>query len=1255
MTSKTTVFQIKVNGTNIEFQPDCGADVSICGRHHVKNIESNTKTKINLQKDNRPFKAANSTPVNFDGFFNANLTTLSGNTCQTKMYVLNINPKEPPLLGELDLLRLNLISYHPTGYVKLVSSAPNPTIEITEPKYLNMFQNLHQKYNKVFQGLGCLKDYVVDLQLTDNATEFFHKAAPVPVHLVEMATARLKEYIKLGLFEWVPNNEPILYCSSLLVIEEKKNKLRLCGDYRKLNSYIKRVVETPAPRVETFLERMRGAKYFLKTDMNKGYWQLLLSARSRRYCTLSTHLGCIRPCRVPMGVKISGNVFDARVASVLQGFKYTCHNRDDIMIGAPSLGELYSEWEKLLKAFAEVGFTLSAEKTIIGLTEIVFHGVLFNQYGCQPDPNKVSALRSAPRPVHQDGLLSFICTVGFNQRFIHRFAEEAQPLRILAKSKGHFDWQPEHEKAFQYLKNALCDNTLNNNFVKGRQTAIFSDAGKKQHTNDTPGALSSVLAQKDPKTEEWLPITFASRVLTDVECRYSQVELEALSIVFGVKRFQFYVIGCNQVFIYTDCQPLVTMFNKILATTPPRIMRMIISIQEIDYLVIFRPGKTNCADFLSRNPPPPGEDSPDQNLDLNLTDDLERAVVKAVRQSKNPVCMNTIRDETLSDPDLQFLIDCLKKGNCKQFKKDERIKPYISIIHELSEIDNILYKGKDIIVLPQALRHIVVDTLHSLGHQGEKNTMALVRQYFYFPNIYPHVNSITRSCEVCQQTKLDRRREPYGIRPVPRQVFNEVSADFKGPLPNGYYVLVLLEILSRFPDVAFVTTTSLKAIREPLIKYFSIFGTSFILRTDRGPPFGSKEFEDFANEQGFKHDPVTPRSPIANSEVERVMATVGIAYARAQILNPGRWKEEIINAIKAKRATPHPALGMSPYEVVFGRKMRPANIGFIPEIHTNDNNTNPNERYETVADRLYLSKKARAEKFSKQKFVHPHDFRVGDTTWFLSEKGRKGKHYEPDLYQITHVKGNQITAMNKRTKKIKIRHSTHFKLYVPPLKNDTNEANNFDHDDFSDDSDDNSNFDDDDNNAPDFPQPPQNNAGINIGQNNVNAGGDARNNAGGIPIGNNAGGNQVNAGGRDNNAGNNNANAGGRNAGGRNNAAGGNNCAQAGDHRVGDNRNIQNRVGGHRAGDQRARANNRQVHFRRRDDVREFDQNVLPNVPARATRSHGAAPELPHVLRAPPERSAAMRREINDIHRQHNRAQQQQQQQQQNPPNQNQR
>ena len=305
-----------------------------------------------------------------------------------------------------------------------------------------------------------------------------------------------------------------------------------------------------------------------------------------------------------------------------------------------------------------------------------------------------------------------------------------------------------------------------------------------------------------------------------------------------------------------------------------------------------------------------------------------------------------------------------------------------------------------------------------------------IKQYFFYENMAAQVASVTQTCELCEQTKLSKRREPYGLRPVPAKLFSEISVDHKS-LDNGYYVLVIMDILSRYPDVAFVRSTSFEANKEPLLKYFSYFQTPLILRSDNGASWNSEKFKEFARQQNFKHDLITPRSPIANSEVERVMQTISKAYERSKILKDGLWRESILNAIKAKRCTPHPALGQSPYEIVFGRKMRPGNIAVAPWI--NKPTQNPSQRLKTIEEKLYSSKKERQEKFSKQPNVRYHDFREGDQVWYLDKSKIKPKTYNSNIFQVIKVEGSRITAMDLTNGKIIVRHSTHFKRYKQPI------------------------------------------------------------------------------------------------------------------------------------------------------------------------------------------------------------------------------
>ena len=148
--------------------------------------------------------------------------------------------------------------------------------------------------------------------------------------------------------------------------------------------------------------------------------------------------------------------------------------------------------------------------------------------------------------------------------------------------------------------------------------------------------------------------------------------------------------------IFTDHQPLVVMYNKQLSTTPPRILRHILGIQELDYKVIFRKGCINIADFLSRNSEQQSVDSEEQNVDLTLSDHLERIVIKKEQAKYNRITMNTILDATINCPDLQFLLKCIRQRNWKRYIRDRQIAPFKTFMPTISCIDDIIYKGDNV-------------------------------------------------------------------------------------------------------------------------------------------------------------------------------------------------------------------------------------------------------------------------------------------------------------------------------------------------------------------------------------------------------------------------------------------------------------------------------------------------------------------------------------------------------------------------------
>ena len=102
-----------------------------------------------------------------------------------------------------------------------------------------------------------------------------------------------------------------------------------------------------------------------------------------------------------------------------------------------------------------------------------------------------------------------------------------------------------------------------------------------------------------------LPIAFTSRTLASAEKRYSQLEKEALAIIFALRKFHDYIYG-HHFTLFSDHKPLQYLLNEskpLPAMASSRIQHWAITLAAYSYTIKHKLGKQlSHADALSRLP-----------------------------------------------------------------------------------------------------------------------------------------------------------------------------------------------------------------------------------------------------------------------------------------------------------------------------------------------------------------------------------------------------------------------------------------------------------------------------------------------------------------------------------------------------------------------------------------------------------------------------------------------------------------------------
>lgn len=826
------LLEVSVNKTLIKMEIDTGA----C--RTVMHIEDKNKYFPNLVINNcaKRLFSVSGEKLKILGACTVIVDDLQEKTRAHKceLIVVDSMRKFVPLLGRdwLDTLYSHWRNKLAINSVQSESKAVNTDVVI---------RNLKSKFPAVFSSVaaGTIKNFKVELNLTENAHPIFFKPYSVPYGKRDAVEHEIKRLCELNILYPVRHSA---WASPIVIVDKPDGSIRLCVDCKvTINKFLK-ADHYPLPRIDDILANLRNAKYFCVLDLREAYSQMEVSENSQEFLTINTHIGLFRYRRLIFGVSCAPSIFQSMMDQIIQGLKRVMCFIDDLLIGGETLEECKENLMKVIERFNEYNVKIKLEKCKFFQKSVIYLGHEISGEGVRPNKEKVKAIIGAPCPQNLTQLKSYLGLINYYGRFIPNLSHELIALYKLTKKNTKFIWSDECQRAFQRSKDLLLSNDLLVHYDPAKPIVIHCDA--------SPYGLGAILSHVIKGKDK--PVLFASCTLTKTQQNYAQLHREALAVVFAVKKFHKYIFGKSFV-IYSDHQPLRDIFNaqKSMPVAAGRLQRWAIFLAMYNYHMEYKKGsKLGNADALSRLP-------------LSDENDIEHQNIHSFSEN-TPIDVQQVALHTQNDMVLKEISQKILMGWKHSDSEHEHIRPYYNKRLMLSVENNCIYYGTRLLI-PNSLKVNILNLLHDT-HIGVLRMKTTARSYVWWLSIDKDIEAFARQCEACQLNQNSSSKVPLTKWKNTNVFFERIHIDFFH-LKNQTY-LILVDTYSRWVDVKMMKTTTSSKLIDELRTIFAYFGLPKEIVSDNGPPFNAKEFQRFCANNNIACTKSPPYHPQSNGWAE---------------------------------------------------------------------------------------------------------------------------------------------------------------------------------------------------------------------------------------------------------------------------------------------------------------------------------------------------------------------------------------------------
>ena len=821
-------------------------------------------------------------------------------------------------------------------------------------------------FAKSLKEIKQYKGYELKIDMLSNRKSFRRQYRLHPDD-AEEAERQIKEMHEAGVIEETENAD---YNSPIFLVAKKTGEKRLVIDLRGINALITpKLVQLP--KITELIDDINACKprYYSLTDLRSGYFQIKIHENSRPYTSFTSPSGLRYQFKVcPFGLSVSPsamlkvllNIF-ARKMDYPRSFLYM----DDALTVANTFEEHLFNLEKMFQNLQKNDLSCNPTKCEFGFTSIEYLGYQISTDGIKISQKKIEAIKKIQPPKNVKSLQRVFGLTTFWRRFIPDYAKNTFHMRQLLLKNTQFKWTDECQRELEYLKECLISEPVLVPFDVNRDIIIMADGSSY-------GFGFCILQYGDDNKLH--VVSYGARATSKAQAKYTASELELTSLALALRQYECLVIH-KKVWVYTDNAHLLHL-DKWNAVNG-RQKRLLAYLMQFNLNLNFVKGcKNYSADALSRIFQDLPEDDrvklvPKQTQDefvLSVTnngdddrstDQTDEQMTLDVAESKSDTLDDKQTDHLITLPTINeqdYLTDDEFKDIYNYLKYDEltgnnKIDRFTLLLADQYLIeDETLYKlpiphrkkqtsvkpPTQKLCVPKNFRHELLKFYHdNLGHFGIQRLYLTLSQKVYWKHLYGDIKEFCTTCHVCLRSKRNYSHKTVPLHPlsVPSGPYEFWSLDHKNltrkTSSGNVAVLIIVcqfsswTILKAVPDLTAYTTA--KVFFENVV---TVFGQPLGIMTDNGPSFCGSFFKELAKFLRIKHRTSAALTPRSNGLAENVVQRVNqmVKY----YTDSDKDIETVLPLIELSlRSTVHTRIKITPFEVVFGKKMRLAEPGEV--------------------------------------------------------------------------------------------------------------------------------------------------------------------------------------------------------------------------------------------------------------------------------------------------------------------------------------